>query len=535
MDVSTVPRLLSSLSGLRSSSFVFRKLTLRLVLILLAMFVGTTACRMPWAPNAESEPKTRIRLGIRTTQVARGEITSLLVYPGELRPKAGAVVATRVAGRIDRLLVEPGATVREGDVVAELDRSALEVQVVQAQAALAAAEARLAAMKAGGEGDMQAEAEASLRAAKARLASLEAAPRVDQIPALAQAARDARNRLAEIEGGRNQAVAAAEARLNAARNRLDAALLTGASEASTPVAQASPVPLSASAVEQARQAVQQAQQEVAQARQPVSTDELAAARQQLADAEDALLVARWSVGPNDLDEARANVEAAEARLRRAGQPTSEAGIRAGETGVEYAGAALELARLQLRESALVSPIAGVVVETHQQQGATVAAGTPIVKIQPPDYEIAVAIDERQLGQVSPGQTVSVLVDVYAGESFTGTVRSISPSVDARTRMVAARVDVQDPQIKLKSGLHAQVAIAGARRSGALIVPREALTGAADTSVMTVVDGRARRQPVQVGVQDGRSVEIVQGLAEGTEVILAPTGILDGDIVGEQRQ
>ena len=476
-----------------------------------------------------------MRLGVRTTQVTRGEITSLLVYPGEIRPKTGAIVTTKVAGRIDRLLVEPGASVRQGDVVAELDRSALEVQVVQAQAALAAAEARLASLKAGGDSDMRAEADASLRAAKARLAALEAAPRVEQIPALAQAARDARNRLAEIEGGRTQAVADAEARLNAARDRLDDALVSGLSQETTPIPEASPVPSTIAAVEQARQAVQQAQQEVQQARRPVSADELAAARKQLADAEDALLVARWSVGPSDLDEARANVEAAEARLRRAGQPTSEAGIKAGETGVEYAGAALELARLQLRESTLVSPIAGVVVEAHQKQGDTVAAGTAIVTVQPPDYEIGVTIDERQLSQVSPGQNVAVLVDVYPGESFTGTVRTVSPSVDARTRTVAARVDVQDPRTKLKSGLHAQVAIAGARRTGALVIPREAVIGNADTSVMTVVDGRARRQPVQIGVQDGRSVEIVQGLAEGTEVILAPTGILDGDVVSEQAQ
>jgi multidrug efflux pump subunit AcrA (membrane-fusion protein) len=514
---------------------VLRDSAFRIVLVVTVALAALTGCRVPWATNTDAEPKTRVRLGVRTAPVARGEITSLLVYPGEIRPKTGAIVATRVPGRIDRLPVEPGSTVREGDVVAELDRSALEVQVVQAQAALAAAEARLATLKAGGDTDMRAEAEASLRAAKARLATLEAAPRVDQIPVLAQAARDARNRLAEIEGGRTQAVADAEARLNAARDRLDAALIAGISDEITPTVQASPVALSAATVEQARQAVQQAQQEVAQVRRPVAADELAAARKQLADAEDALLVARWTVGPSDLDEARANVEAADARLRRAGQPSSEAGIKAAETGVEYAGAALELARIQLRESTLVSPIAGVVVDAHQKQGDTVAAGTAIVSVQPPDYEIGVTIDERQLSQVSPGQNVSVLVDVYQGESFTGTVRSVSPSVDARTRTVAARVDVQDPRTKLKSGLHAQVAIAGARRTGALILPREAVIGAADTSVMTVVDGRARRQPVQVGVQDGRSVEIVQGLAEGTEVILAPTGILDGDVVGEQRQ
>jgi HlyD family secretion protein len=507
-----------------------------MAVVLLIASLGSAGCRLPLGQNAPTETQTRVRSGLRTTPVTRGEITSLLVYPGELRPKTGATVVTRVAGRIEKLAVEAGSSVREGDVVAELDRSALEVQVVQAQAALAAAEARLAALKAGNDGDMRAEAEASLRAAKSRLASLEAAPRADQIPVLAQTARDARYRLAEIESGNGSAVLAAEQRLNAARDRLDRVLVAGVETGSTAAVQASPVPVpvASAAVDEARQAVQEAQQEVARARQPVNPDDLAAARKQLADAEDALLVARWSVGPSDLDEARASVEAAEARLRRAGQPASEAGIRAGETGVEFAGAALELARLQLRESSLVAPIGGVVVETFQKQGATVAAGTAILSIQPPDYELAISIDERQIAQVVPGQNVSVLVDVFSGESFTGTVRTVSPSVDPRTRTVAARVDVQDPRNKLKSGLHAQVAVAGTRRSGALTLPREAIVGTADTSVMTVVDGRARKQPVQIGVQDGRSVEIVQGLAEGTEVILAPAGILDGDIVGEQR-
>lgn len=399
--------------------------------------------------------------------------------------------------------------------------------MVQAQASLAAAEARLAALKAGGEPDARAEAEANLRAARARLASLEAAPRADTIPTLAQAVRDARRRLAELEGDRGAAIAAAEARLNTARSQLDAALTGG------PAGQGSPVPSNAAAIEQARQAVQQAQAEVARARQPAPPEEIAAARQQLADAEDALLLARWPAGPDDLEAARANVEAAEARLRLAGQPASEAAVKAGETAVEYAWAALELARLQLRESTLVAPIDGIVVETHHALGTVVPAGTPVVTIQPPEYELAVSVDERQLAQVTAGQTVSVLVDVYPNESFTGTVRSVSPTVDPRTRTVLARVDVQDPRAKLKSGLYAQVAVAGARRTGVLIVPREAVVGTTDPSVMMVVEGRARRQPVQVGVQDGRSVEIVQGLAEGVEVILSPTGILDGDQIGER--
>lgn len=509
--------------------------TLQAGLTLLLIAVAASGCRLPPAASDSADAQARVRLGVRTAPVARGDITSLLVFPGELRPKPGATLVTRVAGRLERLLVEPGSSVREGDTVAELDRAALEVQVVQSQAALAAAEARLASVKTGGDADAQAEADASLRAAKARLAALEAAPRLESIPALAQAARDARQRVADLESGHADAVAAAEAQLDAARRRLDAALTGEPPVPPQGVPPASPVPLAVSfEVQQARLAVQQAQQGVAQARQPVSADDLAAARKQLADAEDALLVARWPVGPSDLDEARANVEAAEARQRRAGQPASEAAVRAAQTGVEYAGAALELARLQLREATLTAPITGIVVQTQQQAGATVPAGTPLLSIQPPDYEIEVGIDERQLGQITAGQAVSVLVDVFAGESFTGTVRSVSPVVDARARTVSARVDVQDPRAKLKGGLRAQVAVAGARRTGTLLVPREAIVGTGDNSVMTVVDGRARRQPVQIGVQDGRSVEIVQGVGEGTEVILAPAGILDGDVVGGAR-
>ncbi|MCC6179921.1 MAG: efflux RND transporter periplasmic adaptor subunit [Chloroflexi bacterium] len=504
--------------------------------LFVTVLLAAVACAPPWQTG---EPPTRVRSGVRTTQVMRGDVTSLLVYPGEIRPKAATTITTRVAGRLDKLIVESGMTVREGDTVAELDRAALEVQVVQAQAQLAGAEARLAALKAGGEPDARAEAEASLRAARARLASLEAAPRIETLPQLAQAVRDARQRLAQVEDT-SGAIASAEIQVNAARSQLDA-LLTSESSAAAGTASdaatqasptASPQPADRVAVQQARLAVQQAQADLMRARQPASSDEITAARQRLAEAEDALLLARTPVGENDLEAARANVEAAEARLRAAGQPASETAVKAGESGVEYAWATLELARLQLREASLISPINGLVVETYPAQGAPLPAGAAVMSIQPLDYELTVSVEERQLSQVKLGQTVSVLVDAYPGESFTGTIRSLAPVVDPRTRLVTTRIDVADPQTKLKSGLYAQAAIAGNRRSGALLVPREALLPGQDPSVMLVVDNRARRQAIQVGVSDGRSVEILQGLAEGAEVILSPAGILDGDLLGE---
>ncbi len=409
-------------------------------------------------------------------------------------------------------------------MVAELDRAALEVQVLQAQAALTGAEARLAGLRAGEDQEARAEAEAMLRASRARLATLEAAPTADSMLTLAQNLREARRRVAELEGDRPEAMARAELRLIEARSRLDELVAHPT---------ASPTPLDLAAAERARGEVRQAEADLIEARRPANSEDLAAARQQLAEAEDALLLAHAAVSPTDLDEARAQVEAAEARLRRADGTVSDAAIRAAESAVEYAWANVELARLQLREATVVAPLSGIVIEVHQPQGTNVAAGTPLVTIQPPEYEMHVAVEERHLSQVRPGMGASITVDAYPTESFTGTVRGVSPSLDLRTRTVAARIEVVDPQAKLKSGLSGQAAIAGDRRSGALVLPLEAVTSGPDPSVVQVVNGRARRMPVRLGLTDGRSVEVLQGVSEGMEVVANPSGIGDGDLIGER--
>jgi multidrug efflux pump subunit AcrA (membrane-fusion protein) len=493
---------------------------------LVALSLLLAACSPFAAPPVATDPGARPRAAVRSVPVARGEITSLLTYPGELRPKDTTVVTARVAGRLERVYVEPGMLVREGDVMAELDRAALEVQALQAQAQLAGAEARLAALRAGGEDDeARAEAEALLRAARARLAALEAAPTTDSVLVLSENLRAARRRLAELQGDRPAALAQAETRLLQARGRL---------EELSAAPSASPTPLDAGALDRARGELRRAEQDLALARQPASAEEIAAAQQAVAAAEDALLLARAHVGQSDLDEARAQVEAAEARLRRADSAPTLPRIQAAEAAVQYAGANLELARLQLREATVVAPAAAIVLEAHQRSGAMVAVGMPLVTLQPPAYEIHVAVEERHLGQVRPGLGATVSLDAYPGESFTGMVRSVAPTLDPRTRTAPARIEVEDPRAKLKSGLVGQAAVLGDRRTGVLLVPREAVVTTPEPSVFQVLDGRARRMPVRLGLTDGRSVEIVQGLGEGMQVIANPAGLVEGDLVSEQR-
>ena len=498
----------------------------RLIAFVPPLVLLLAACSPPWSvqPAAERAPSGR---AARLARVTRGDISGVLIYSGDLRAKPGVTVTARVVGRLERVHAETGSLVREGDTLAELDRAALEVQVAQGQASLAAAEARLAGLQAGDEPEARAEAEARLRAARARLAALENGPRADAIPYLVERLREARRALAELENNNADALSRAESRLAAARGRLDQ-LLTGESSATG----SSTTLVERGAVDQARSEIRRAEEDLARARRPITGEEVAGARQEVAQAEEELLLARNPVGPLELEEARANLEAAEIRLRGSGSPASPAAVKAAESAVDYSWAALELARLQLREATIVAPIQGLIAEAHQRPGTGVAPGTPIVTIQPPDYELVLGVEDRQLGQIHVGQGVNVVVDAYPGESFTGTLRSIAPAVDVRTRTVAAKIEVLDPQLKLKAGLFAQAALTSGRKPGALLLPREAILAGPEPSILLVVDGRAQRRPVQLGVSDGRNVEILQGVAEGAEVAL-PGGVADGDLVVER--
>jgi RND family efflux transporter MFP subunit len=125
----------------------------------------------------------------------------------------------------------------------------------------------------------------------------------------------------------------------------------------------------------------------------------------------------------------------------------------------------------------------------------------------------------------------VTVDAYPQDTFTGVVDALAPSVDPRDRTVRARATVADPQLKLKAGMFAQAAVATGTHEGVLVVPVEAAVTQGDSSfVWVVVDGRAKRQTVKLGLRDMQQAEVLEGLYDGAEVILSPPPLAEGELV-----
>ena len=291
-------------------------------------------------------------------------------------------------------------------------------------------------------------------------------------------------------------------------------------------------------VQAAQDAVTQAQQQVLIATQPATAQEIQAQRALVEQASQQLHKAQEPFTSFDIDQQQHVVGQAEAQLRARQKPYTDPDLQAAQAGVDQAQAALELAQLGVRETQIVAPVDGVVFDRQVSPGALVGPTSAIVVLIPPSLEVAVNVDEAQLGRVSKGQTVALQVPAYPGETFTGSVVAVAPGVDQKTRSASVRIAPNDAAGKLRPGMLAQVSIVTGAQSNALLVPREAILGTpalnAQATVVTLDGGRAERKSVRLGLITDQSVEVTSGLVDGQVVAIGnASGLNNGDAVVPQ--
>jgi RND family efflux transporter MFP subunit len=243
------------------------------------------------------------------------------------------------------------------------------------------------------------------------------------------------------------------------------------------------------------------------------------------------------VNPNPFDvrAAQATVDQAAATLASRQRPTPE-DIRIAAAQVEQAAAALEAAKVNQAEVMIRAPFGGVVAIRLVSPGATVSTATPIVSLVSRDVEIVLQVEEARIGQVGRNQPAQISVAAYPGVAIPGVVASIAPTADARSRTFAVRIYPNDPEGRLRDGMFAQVALQTPPRQ-ALVVPSQAVVNRAGRNIVFVIGGDnvAQSREVQVGINDGRQVEVVQGLQGGESVATSATDVLSDRVtVAPQR-
>jgi len=236
------------------------------------------------------------------------------------------------------------------------------------------------------------------------------------------------------------------------------------------------------------------------------------------------------IARSDLDTAETNYE------------TAQASVSAAKAQVAQTEAALSVSETNLHYTKIISPVDGIVVSRNVDVGQTVAASfqTPTLFSIAQDLtkmQIDTSVDEADIGKMQTGQEVDVTVDAYPDITFKGKVWQIRNAPITVQNVVTYDVVIQmnNPDLKLKPGMTANVSIVVDRKKDVLKIPNAALRFKLSGKSVTATDKRTekkgpgvwileknnpKRIPVSLGISDGSYTELVSGeIREGQELIV----------------
>lgn len=221
-------------------------------------------------------------------------------------------------------------------------------------------------------------------------------------------------------------------------------------------------------------------------------------------------------------EARAADAALQASLANIGVSSADAARLNAET------AALEK---QLANTRLIAPVAGLVITRDVEPGSTAVAGQAVLRLAEKDsLWLRVRIDQGRSSGLALGLPASIKLRSRPGERFSGKLARIEQLSDAVTEERLVMVAFDQPPAGLTLNEMAEVTLTLPARSNALALPPAALVRQnGQTGVFTVEEGRARFATVNVGIRSENGVEILEGLAEGAQVVTQKSrSLVDGD-------
>lgn len=204
--------------------------------------------------------------------------------------------------------------------------------------------------------------------------------------------------------------------------------------------------------------------------------------------------------------------------------------------VQAAKAVLRLQKTRQGYTRIVAPDAGVISSRSATVGAVVPPGSEMFRmVRQGKLEWHAEISATDLERIQAGQ--SAILQTELGKSITGSVRSVSPTLDKVKRVGTAYIDLPDaPQHGLVAGMYADGHIHLGETKGLLVPASAVVTRDGFNYVFVLQAGNAVQQrQVQLGVRTQDSVQIIKGLQADETVVRSGTGFLnDGDVVQVQN-
>ena len=441
-----------------------------------------------------------------TAKAKLGNVSKVITATGTVNFPHSIPLQFSNNGQVVELNIKDGDSVKKGQVLARIDDADLKTTVVQQQANLTTAQAKLQSLRDGFNAQTKAEAQSAL--AKAQ-----------------------------------QGVATAQQNLTIAGQNAESSYLNNQ-------------------VELAKQNVKQASDDLAKAQQSgnASSTALNQAIANLTTAQTAQnggAAQALASAQAQYRSAQADLVSAQYALTKQGAGPTAADLQSAQASISQAQAQLDSANAKLAEATILAPTDAVVINSNLQlyQYTTDAS---MITITPSDgtgsnLEVAATIDQADIAQVKLGQNVDITLDAYPDEHSNGSVTLVALQGTTASNVTTFKVTVavEKASDKLRSGMNANINIVVAEAKNVLTVPSEAIktkgtiksvlipissgasgarqaastkqsgttTKSTTNTGSTRIAANSQSIPVEIGLDDGTNVEIKSGIKEGQEVII----------------
>ena len=184
-------------------------------------------------------------------------------------------------------------------------------------------------------------------------------------------------------------------------------------------------------------------------------------------------------------------------------------------------AEIEQIEYELQQKNVVAPFSGFVAKEHTQLGEWVSTGGAVVTLLDLGrIKITVDVPERYSVLLSPENPVNVMINSLSDHQVPGKIYAVLPQGDPDSRTFPVRINLDNPDFKIKSGMEAMVVFNLSTQKNALLLPKDAIvTAGNDKLVFMVVEGKATPVNVEIlGYYDG-NVAVAGNLTPGTNVVV----------------
>lgn len=199
----------------------------------------------------------------------------------------------------------------------------------------------------------------------------------------------------------------------------------------------------------------------------------------------------------------------------------ETQLKSAQAQYNQAVAGLDIAQDNYHEMVVTSPIGGKVSYIDAKVGELVGMQAPVVGVVDlSTMIIKVNISENLVNNITVGQQVDVEVTALK-KTVPGQVKSIAPKINPQTKAFPVEIQINNANGDILSGMVAKITLATGHARGTLIVPTKALLeDGGHVRLYVVEDGIAREREVKVGISGRDKVEIIEGINEGEQIIIA---------------